>query len=278
MLHQMTAGIVRDHRMRHAVPAELPRGERRALIARPRFVGIDMQRDALVMREIDGRRRRAPVHRCQPAGVAMGQHVDALAGFLARGDVLDQPQTVLADRAVNGDILIANLGGAFLGNSQPLAARPVAHRRHHLIERPFQVDRRRPRRQQRAVSGFERFVGGILAQRQHHAISRDRADERRAAHQHRGDRMRGIVTRRQSHGAEIMRQHGLVDDADRAIGLDPDAAHRFAIDLHGMSLNADSRRRKAPASLSHHPWLAPPDTETPVLGGFQRRRPAKDRP
>ena len=38
-------------------------------------------------------------------------------------------------------------------------------------------------------------------------------------------------------GHEAMRQRGLVDDADRpAVGLEPDGAHGFAVDLHGDSL------------------------------------------
>ena len=51
VLHQMAAGIVGDHGVRHAVLAELPGGERGALVARPRLVDPDMDAEC---------RRRAP--------------------------------------------------------------------------------------------------------------------------------------------------------------------------------------------------------------------------
>ncbi len=77
MLHQMAAGIVDDDGMRHAVLAQFPGGEAGALIARPGLVDPDMERDAAIMRQIDRRERRAPIDRREPAGVAMGQDLDA---------------------------------------------------------------------------------------------------------------------------------------------------------------------------------------------------------
>src|SRR5436190_302898 len=50
VLHQVPAGIVRDHGVRNAVLAELPGGERSALIARARLVDPDMNRNALLVR------------------------------------------------------------------------------------------------------------------------------------------------------------------------------------------------------------------------------------
>ena len=55
VLHQVAAGIVGDHGVRHAVLAELPGGERSALVARPRLVDPDVDGDALVVRGIDRR-------------------------------------------------------------------------------------------------------------------------------------------------------------------------------------------------------------------------------
>ena len=83
VLHQMAAGIVGNDRVRHAVMAELPGRQRGALIARAGLVDPDMDGDAAVMRQIDRRGGRAPIDRRQPAGVAMGQHIDALARLLA---------------------------------------------------------------------------------------------------------------------------------------------------------------------------------------------------
>ncbi len=69
VLHQMSASIVRDHCMGHAMPAQFPCGERRALIARPRFIDIDVDGNAGIMcgtcgccrADIDGRQ---PGQRC----------------------------------------------------------------------------------------------------------------------------------------------------------------------------------------------------------------------
>ena len=112
VLHQMAAGVVRDHRMRHAVMAEFPCGERSALIARPGLVDPDMNLQAAIMREIDRRRRRAPVDRREPAGVAMGQDVDGLAGPLPRRDLFDQRQTMPADPLVDRDVLLGDFDRA----------------------------------------------------------------------------------------------------------------------------------------------------------------------
>ena len=97
VLHQMAAGIVRDHRVRHAVMAEFPGGERSALIARPGLVDPDMNLQAAIMRQIDRRRRGAPIDCGEPAGVAMGQDIDRLAGPLRRRDLFDQRQAMPAD-------------------------------------------------------------------------------------------------------------------------------------------------------------------------------------
>ena len=53
--HQVAAGVVRDHGVRDAVLAELPRGEARALVARPRLVDPDVDRE----RRARARRRSA---------------------------------------------------------------------------------------------------------------------------------------------------------------------------------------------------------------------------
>src|SRR5947199_9174695 len=98
----MTVGTIGDHGMRHAVMAELPGRYRGSLIARPGLVDPYMDGMAAVVRQINRSGRRAPIHRRQPARIAMGQHVDALAGFLSRSDRLDQRKAVMADTLVDG--------------------------------------------------------------------------------------------------------------------------------------------------------------------------------
>ncbi len=127
--------------------------------------------------------------------------------------------------------------GAPIGGGGPLGARPVAHRRHHLVERPFQIDRGRARGEQRRVSAIQRLVGGVGAQRKADPVGRGRADQRRAADHHGADRMRRLVERGEARGDETMRQRRLIDHADRpAVRLEPDAAHGFAVDFHAVDL------------------------------------------
>jgi hypothetical protein len=68
------------------------------------------------------------------------------------------------------------------------------------------------------------------------AVSRRGADQRGAAHQHGADGMRGLFERGKAQGNQRMRQLGLIDDADRRpVRLEPDRAHRLALNLHDPS-------------------------------------------
>ena len=74
-----------------------------------------------------------------------------------------------------------------------------------------------------------------MAQRQANAVGGGGADQRRAADQHGADRVRGLLERGEARRDESMRQCCLVDDADGpAVGLEPDAAHRLAVDFHDL--------------------------------------------
>ena len=114
------------------------------------------------------------------------QWVSTLTGWPGglRRDRLDQRRSMAADLPVDGDVLLADLGGAAIGGGEPLLARAVAHRRRHLIERPSEVDRGRTGGEQHRPRALERFVGGIGAQRQAHAVGGRRPDQRRAPHLH----------------------------------------------------------------------------------------------
>ena len=70
-----------DPILRHAVLGQLPRRQAGALVARPRLVDPDMDRHTLVMRQIDRRGGGADIDGGEPAGIAMGEDVHALAGF-----------------------------------------------------------------------------------------------------------------------------------------------------------------------------------------------------
>ena len=233
----MPAGVVGDHGMGHAVLAELPGGQRRALVARPRLVDPDMDSDAALVRGVDRRGRGAPIDGGEPAGVAMGENLDRFARlFFARGDRLDELHPVPADRPVDGDVLLADRGRARIGRGDARGLGEPVDRGADLVEPPFEVDRGRPRGKQRRIGALERGIGGIGAQRQAQPIGGGRPDQRRAAHLHGADGGDRVVQRHEPRGDEFMRQPGLVDDADRpAVVLEPNGAQVLAVDLHGAS-------------------------------------------
>src|SRR5262249_34799564 len=122
-----------------------------------------------------------------------------------------------------------------------------AQRRHHIVERPFEVDGGRTGGGEHGAGTLERFVGGVRAQRQRDAIGRRRSDQGRAADLHGGNGARDLLDTREADGRETVRQHGLIDNADRpAVRLEPDGAGIFAVDFHGARLSRDSSKGKAP--------------------------------
>jgi hypothetical protein len=103
----------------------------------------------------------------------------------------------------------------------------------HLVQRPHQVDGRRPCPAKARIGCFKRLVGCIFAQRQAHAIGRGCADQRCAAHLHHLDGARSILNGFQRDDLELVRQPRLVDDVDPpAVFIQPDRAVMFAFDFH----------------------------------------------
>ena len=135
----MAAGIVGQDGVGDAMAAQLERGQRGALVAGAGFVHPDMQGDAGVMRQIDGRQRGAVIHRRQPAGIAMGEDVEFLAGLLG-GDLADDLQPVFADGLAHGHIFVGDGGGFLPGQGGALIARAVQQRVPHAPQGPAQID------------------------------------------------------------------------------------------------------------------------------------------
>ena len=232
MLHEMAADIVGDDGMGDAVVLQLPGGERGALVARPRLVDPDMDRQAALEGEIDRRRGGAPIHGREPAGIAMGQDLDRLALAPCRRG-LDQRQPGLADGPVDRHILLGDRRRLAIGQRRALGRPAVAQGVLHAVQRPAQIDRGGPCRGQQLMGRLHRRVARIGAGRQRHAIGGGRPDQRRAAHLHVADGAGGVVDIAQGQGLEGMGQARLVDDADGpAVGLDPDGAMGNAADLH----------------------------------------------
>ncbi len=268
VLHQVAAGVVGDHRARHAVLLQFPGGERGALVARARLIDIDVDRNPAVIRRINRRRGGADIDRRQPAGIAVGQHVDPGA-VLAGGGGFDQFDADLPDRRVDGDVLVGDLLRARISRSDALAARAIADGLGHLVERPPQVDRGRTGRGKSGAGAVEGLIGGIGVQRQAHAIGGGGADERRAAHHHALDRPCGLIERGQPRADEPVRQPGLIDHADRpAIGLEPNGAPRLSVNFHDNDPDERCVRRCGP--IEH---IAPDvRTDRILIGVFRPSR------
>jgi hypothetical protein len=191
-----------------------------------------MHRDSLVMREIDRSRCGAPIDRGEPSGIAVGEDIDPLAFGFARRDGFDQLEPVAAHGPVDGDVLLADLGGAPVGCGEPLRARTVAQRAEHLVERPAKINRGRAAGGERRIGALQRFVRRVGAHREIHSIGGRRPDQRGAAHLHGLDRPHRVVERYEPHRREAKRQERLIDDADVAALFEPDAARGLSVDLH----------------------------------------------
>src|SRR4029079_18641230 len=119
--------------------AELEGREGGTLIARPRLIDPNMQRDARVMRPVDRRKRRSPIDAGEPARIAMRENVDALA-LLLLGMGLDDAKPMFADQPASLDIGVADLGCLRVSRDAAALARLVAQGGAHLVERPTQID------------------------------------------------------------------------------------------------------------------------------------------
>ena len=97
------------------------------------------------------------------------------------------------DGAIDDDILVANFRGAAIGGGESLATQTIAHHRHHLIERPFEIDCSGTCGEERRIGTIESLVRCIGVQGEADTVGRSRPDQRRTAHLHGGNRAGGIV-------------------------------------------------------------------------------------
>ena len=185
------------------------------------------------MGEIDRRQRGAPVHRGQPAGVAVGQHVDRAGAPAALPRRLDQPQPMAADGAAGRDVVLADGRRLLVGQRRPVVTPRAGEGGTHLVQRPGEVHRRRPGRREHRARMIERGVGAVFTEREAHPIGRGGADQRRAADLHGLDRPRRVFQRSQAYRVETVGQQGLIDNLHRApVRRHPDGAEMPIADLH----------------------------------------------
>ena len=160
--HQVAPGVVDDHGVRHAVLEKLPGGEAGALVARTGLVHPDVQVHAALEGGEDRAERGAPVDGRQPAGVAVGEDVQAASGLLGRR--FQDRRPVAADGLAGGDVLFRDAAGFVPGGGGALGSGEGFHEGGDPLHRPAQVDRRRPGSDERVAGSRQAIVGGVLPQ------------------------------------------------------------------------------------------------------------------
>jgi hypothetical protein len=231
-LHEEGARAVGHQRVRNAPLVELPRGQVRALHARARLAHPDFERQAIEMREEDGRCGRAPAAGRKCARVAVGHH--AHGAWPPLRDAAQDRDAVLADRAVHDDILPhdgVGLGPCRVGT---IGSRKRRDFRAHPLKRPAEVDGGRARGVERRECARKGVVRRVAIERESEAVSADRADERRAADPHLADGECCSIRARDLDAHERVRQRALVDHVDvaRAARSDQRAIVRGIVVLH----------------------------------------------
>ena len=245
MLHEVAAGIVGDDGVRDAVGIELERGQGRTLVPRAGLVHEDVDRHAGIVGHVDRRQSRSPIHRGEPAGVAMGQYVDGAA--LQTMQVAEDLRAVDADGVAALHIFLGDAAGLRVGEGRALGLRHRAELGGDPVESPTQVDRGRPRRGERRHSPVEPGFGGIRPQAEGEPVGGRDADQRRSANHHGADRHRGVVQGRQRLQLEGEGQAGLVDHRHGgAILGGEDGAVGLAVDLHGADPDAGGAEAARP--------------------------------
>jgi hypothetical protein len=75
VLHQVTASVVHDHGVGHPLFAEFKGGEAGALVAGPGLIHKHVNAEPGPVRLVDRREGHASIHRGQPTGIAVGEHI-----------------------------------------------------------------------------------------------------------------------------------------------------------------------------------------------------------
>ena len=199
VLHQVTARVVDDQRVRHTVRGQLPRRQQ-PLAAWPRLVDPHVDRDRRVVRLVDRRQGGAEVDRRDPAGIAMRQHL--YRPVYARMHRGDQAGAVRTDRAIQCDVLVRDPRRFEPGRLWPLRRRQRRQKGAQPVECPAQIHGGGARRVEPAVGVGEMRVVGVVSHGQGETVRAGHADQRRAAHRHRGYGIDHVVDRPQRAGRQ----------------------------------------------------------------------------
>ena len=254
VLHQVTAGVVHDHGVGHPFLAQFVGGEAGALVAGAGFIHPHMDLQAGAVGLVNGRESRAPVHRGQPAGIAVGEHVEGLPlafGGPGRRQLPEDGQAVFTDRLAHGHVLLGDGGGLGLGRRGPLRFRQRRHQIAHPLQGPAQVHGGGTGGIELLEGRRQGAIGGVALEGQHEAVGAGHPDQGGAPHHHRADRRRGIPQGAQGTGLETMGQQGLVDHPHRtAARLQTDGAPGLGVDVHGSPLQCPNPEGSAAAGTT----------------------------
>ncbi len=232
LTHQRSRRGVRDQGTGDAGVSELPCGEPRSLQHRPRLVYEHVQAPPRLVSQIDrGERGADPAGRERP-GVAVREH---------RGAVGDEWQPRFADAAAHGAVFLPD--GRRLG-PEPLPQRGAVSRGRrrpagHPVERPPEIDGRRPARGQQAGQlrqPAQEFLARCAAPLPRSGNETHRCrdpDQRSAPHLQRPDRLRYRLRALEVALDPRLGKRPLVNDADGAGGRPGDG-----LDAHGCQPTA----------------------------------------
>ena len=207
----MAARIVGNDGVRNAVLREFERGQQRALIAWPRLVDPDVQRQPGVMPHIHRRGRGAVIGRRQPPRIAMRQYVE-LAIRVLRVQFAEQRQPVLADGARQADILLDDGIGTGKGRIGARRGRQRTHRAVDLVKRPAQIHRRGACRVEHRVVRVKAGIGRIGGERHRQPIRPRHRQQRCPACPHFPNGPRGGLGIAQLDPQDFPRQFPLVEN------------------------------------------------------------------
>ena len=220
LAHERTGHALGDHGRRHLIAQELPRREPRALQERAGLVGKHLDDLPLLGRGADHAERRAVAGRGERAGIAVRED----AGVLGHHGSAEPAHGLAAL-----EVLVVNRVGFALEPILELVdrlslAHTVAEAALHAIDRPEQIDRRRPRRRHQQAELVEldrellRPLRLAAAHAEREAHRRRHANRRRATDDHRLDRARDFLRRLAADVDFLARQLALIDHDDR-VGL-----------------------------------------------------------
>ena len=243
MLHEVAAGVVGDDRVGDVLMGELPGGEACALVAWAGFIDPDMDGDAGGVGGVDGGGGGAVVDESEPAGVAVGEDVDGLAGGFARGDVLDEGEAVLADGGAGGGVFVGDAVGFGEGDFGPGGGGEGEEEIELAFEGPGEID---------GGGAAVEFVGfgdegsggvrggGGFSGGEGHAVGGGGADAASAADGHVEDGVGNVSGGGEIEELEVPGEEALVDDPDDGV-VEPDGAMGGALDVH---VGGEKKNRK----------------------------------